>query len=135
MSVICWFRKFIKTNLSCSDWNSVASRSLTPPWVPRLVSTRLLGVRYQEPIVLAGDRYTASDDPLPNFSFRAAPSSLSRACGRRQEVFGVLEGYAPFVSWVDGSLYGGKSTSTQRKSIRILSRWVMRAFNRPVRSA
>ena len=103
--------------------------------MPRLVSTRLLGVRYQEPIVLAGDQYTVGDDPLPSFSFRAEPSSLSRACGRRQEVFGVLEGYAPFVSWVDGSLCGGKPTSSQQKSMRALSRWVKRALHRPVRSA
>lgn len=114
----------------CSDWDSVASRSLTPPWVPRLISTREVGVHYQEPIICAGEQYTAGNDPLPIFTFRAAPSSLSRACVRRQQFFGVLKGCAPIVTLEEVACH----VPTRQKSLKELSRWVMRAFNRPVRS-
>ena len=100
----------------------------------RLISTR----RYQEPIICAGYQYTAGDDPLPSFTFRAAPSSLSRACGRRQQAFRVLEGCAPRVIWVDGPSYVeevASHASTRQRSLKALSRWVMRALNHPVRSA
>ena len=93
--------------------------------MPRLFSSRRLGVHYPEPIVYAGDPYTAGDDPLPDFTFRAAPTSLSRACERRQQIFGVLEGCAPVVTLVDRPY-------ARRKG---LSRWVMSALKRPVRSA
>jgi hypothetical protein len=115
-----------------SDWISVASRSLTPPWVPHLVSTRLVGVHYEEPIVCAGERYIDYGDPLPTFTFRAAPCSLSRACERRQQDFSVLEGSAPLVSWVEGSGHMEEMAPTRQKSLKSLSRWVMRTLNRPV---
>ncbi|KAI9452989.1 kinase-like domain-containing protein [Russula earlei] len=87
---------------SMLDWTSVASRSLTPPWIPRLISTRQVGVHFQQPVVYAGEQYAPSDDPLPSFAFRVEPSSLSFACARRQLAFALLDGCAPLVSWVDG---------------------------------
>ena len=140
MQVFYTSRKHISTNPipSCSNWSSVASRSLTPPWVPRLIPTRQLGVRYREPIICAGDQYTAGEDPLPSFTFRAAPSSLPRACRRRQQVFGALEGCAPFVRWVDGSRYVEEvacHTPSRQRGLKALSRWVTRILDRPVRSA
>ncbi|KAH9989411.1 kinase-like domain-containing protein [Russula compacta] len=119
------------------DWTRVASRSLTPPWMPRLISTSQVGVRFQEPTVYAGERYSVGEDPLPTFPFRAEPSSLSRACDRRQKVFGVLNGCAPLVSWVDGYNYVEDVACRGlrgQKSSKTLSRWVKRALNRPVRT-
>lgn len=120
------------------DWASIASRSLRPPWVPRLISAHQAGMHYREPIICAGDQYTVDDDPLPSFAFHAAPSSLSRACGRRQQVFGVLGGCAPLVSWVDGSSYVEEVTyhaPTRQRRLKGLSSWVMKAWKYPVRSA
>jgi hypothetical protein len=107
--------------------------------MPRLISTRQAGVYYREPIICPGDQYTSGDDPLPNFTFRAAPSSLSRACGRRQQVFGALEGCAPLVTWVAGFSYVEEvacHAPTRQGSSKRLSRWVMKLMRaRPVRSA
>jgi hypothetical protein len=138
----CSLRDCTIANLTCSNWDSVASRSLTPPWVPRLISTRLVGVHFQEPVMCSGDRYTAGDDPLPNFAFRTAPSSLSSASTRRQQVFNALDGCAPLVSWVDGSSWAGpceceesvRRTSERQGNLKTFSRWVKRALIRPVRS-
>ncbi|KAN0124444.1 Protein kinase-like domain containing protein [Russula decolorans] len=121
------------------DWARISSRSLTPPWVPH-ISTRQVWV---QPIICSGDEYTAGYDPLPSFTFRAASSSLSRVCGRRQQVFGVLEGCAPLVTWVDGSNYVEEVVSQappRQRSLKTVSRWVMkswvmRALSHPVRSA
>ncbi|KAI0302995.1 kinase-like domain-containing protein [Russula brevipes] len=109
------------------DWAGVASRSLPPPWVPRLISTRLIGVHFQEPIVIPGERYSAGDDPLPSFAFRVEFTSLSRACGRRQQVFGVLDGCAPLISWVDGSSCAREvvcRASGRQRRLKTLSRWI-----------
>ena len=86
-----------------SDWASVASRSLTPPWVPRLISTHQVGLYHIEPTIFTGDKYTAGDDPFPRFSYRVVSSSLSPACGRRQQVFSIFEGCAPLMSLDAGS--------------------------------
>jgi len=105
--------------------------------VPRLVSTRAVGVHFREPIVYAGEQYTADDDPLPTFASRVETNSLSRACVHRQQVFGVLDGCAPLVSWIDGSSYVGVvvcHTPERQGSLKTLSRWVKKALNRPVRS-
>jgi hypothetical protein len=126
------------TNSVCSDWTSVASRSLTPPWVPRLLSSRRLCVHYIEVDIYPGEQYTSGNDPLPAFTFRADSNSVSRACIRRQQVFGVLDGSAPVVSWVDGSTCVGefiRRTPERQRSLKTLSRWVKRALKCPVRSA
>ncbi|KAI0301915.1 hypothetical protein B0F90DRAFT_1716350 [Multifurca ochricompacta] len=123
------------------DWSGVVSRSLTPPWVPHLISTRLAGVHFQEPVLCAGERYSIVNDPLPGFTFRVAPSSVSSASKRRQEIFGVLDGCAPLISWVEGSSRASTRepiayrASERQGSLKIFSRWVRRALNRPVRSA
>jgi serine/threonine protein kinase len=143
MFVVLTWRECTIANMIGSNWDSVASRSLTPPWVPRLMSTRFAGVHFQEPIMYSGDRYTASDDPLPNFAFRVAPSSLSSASTRRQQVFNALDGCAPLVSWVDGSSWVGpceceessRHISERQGNLKTFSRWVKRALIRPVRSA
>lgn len=130
--------KYSITNLVCSDWTRVASRSLTPPWVPRLISTRQVGIHFQEPTVYAGERYSVGEDPLPTFVFRVEPNSLSSACERRQRVFGKLDGCAPLVSWVDGYScvedVACRVLGCQKRS-KTLSRWLKRALNRPIRSA
>ena len=125
-------------NLVCSDWTHVASRSSTPPLVPRLVSTRQVGVHFRVPEVFYGEQYATCDDPLPTFSYRAETHSLSRACARRQQVFGVLDGCAPLVSWIDeGTCVGSTAchTPVRQRSLKTLSKWVKRAFIRPMRSA
>ncbi|KAF8271659.1 kinase-like domain-containing protein [Lactarius quietus] len=66
------------------DWTSVASRSLTPPWVPHLVSTRAAGVHFEGPVVYAGELYDSVEDPLPGFTFRTATTSVSAASKHRQ---------------------------------------------------
>ena len=106
--------------------------------MPLLVSTRQVGVHFREPDVYAGEQYAAGDDPLPTFAYRAEHDSLSRACARRQQVFGVLDGCAPLVSWIDGlSCVGSVTcrTSERQGSLKALSRWVKKAFVRPIRSA
>jgi hypothetical protein len=106
--------------------------------VPRLVSTRRVGVHFREPVILAGEEYAARDDPLPAFAYRAEPSSLSRACERRQQVFAVLDGCAPLVLWIDGSSWVETSACRapeRQRSLKTLSRWVKRALVRPVRAA
>jgi len=117
------------------DWIRVASRSLTTPWVPLLVSTRQIGVHFERPVVYAGEQYATSEDPLPNFVFRVEPSLLSPACERRQQVFGVLDGCAPLISWVDGyrSEEAMAHAPKRQNSLRSLSKWVKKALNRPVR--
>ncbi|KAI0250576.1 kinase-like domain-containing protein [Lactifluus subvellereus] len=123
------------------DWSCVASRSMTPPWVPCLTSTRRISVHYEEAVVYSGERYISANDPLPAFAFRVAPSSLSSASTRRQQVFDTLNGCAPHVSWVHGSSCTGPCKETVRRaserqgSLKTFSRWVKRALNRPVRSA
>jgi hypothetical protein len=109
--------------------------------VPCLISTRLVGVHFEEAAVCSGERYILANDPLPGFAFRVAPSSLSSASTRRQQVFDTLDGCAPLVSWVDGFSYGGiceanaRRASERQGSLKMFSRWVKRALNRPVRSA
>jgi hypothetical protein len=137
MCVILSPRKCTIANPVCSDWSNVASRSLTPPWVPRLLSSRKLCVHYREADVYLGKQYTSDNDPLPAFTFRADSDSVSRACIRRQQVFGVLDGCAPVVFWVDGSAYVGDvihRTPERQISLKTLSRWVKRVLNRPLRS-
>ena len=127
-------------NAIFSDWSSVASRSLTPPWVPHLISTRVAGVRFEEPVVYSGELYNAVDDPLPDFTFRVATSSVSTASKHRQQIFGVLGGCAPLISWVDGSSYAGRrgevtsGVSERQGALKSLSQWARKALYRPVRS-
>ena len=106
--------------------------------MPRLVSTRQLGVHFRVPEVLSGEQYASCDDPLPTFAYRAEPNSLSLACARRQQVFGVLDGCAPLVSWIDGSSYVGSTarhTPERQRSLKTLSKWVKGVFIRPMRFA
>ncbi|KAI9466619.1 kinase-like domain-containing protein [Lactarius psammicola] len=118
------------------DWNSVASRSLTPPWVPHLISTRVAGVHFEEPDVYVGELYDAVDDPLPGFTFRIATSSVSAASKHRQRVFGSLGGCAPLVSWVHGGACGEitSSVSERQGGLKSFSKWARKALNRPMRS-
>ena len=118
------------TNTALSDWNSVASRSLTPPWVPQLGSARVAGV---EAVVYAGELYDAVDDPLPDFTFRIAANSVSAASKRRQQVLSALGGCAPDISWVVGSSCVGRRGDMTR--VTSFSRWARKALYRPVRSA
>jgi hypothetical protein len=123
-----------------SNWERVASRSLTPPWVPRLVSTLVIGVHFEEPVMYSGERYTTADDPLPNFAFRVAPDSLSSASSRRQQVLDALDGCAPLVSWVEGFSCarpcgeGVRRTCERQVNSKIFSRWVKKVLSRPVLS-
>lgn len=71
--------------------------------MPRLVSTRMIGASYPKPLVLSGDPYAAGGDPFPSFTFRVVSSPVSRTCGRRHQVFGVLDGCVPVVFWDEGS--------------------------------
>ncbi|KAI9448418.1 kinase-like domain-containing protein [Lactarius indigo] len=120
------------------DWTSVASRSLTPPWVPHLISTRVAGVHFEEPVVYVGELYDAVDDPLPDFTFRISTSSISAASKRRQQIFGALGGCAPLISWVDGSSCAASRgeiasrVSERQGGLKSLSRWARKALNRPV---
>lgn len=120
------------------DWNGVASRSLTPPWVPRLVSTRVAGVHYEEPVVYVGEPYDIVDDPFPGFTFRIATDSVSAASKHRQQVFGVLGGCAPLVSWDVGLSCAGargetaSHASDRHGSLKSFSRWARKALNRPL---
>ena len=129
------------TNAILSDWNCVASRSLTPPWVPHLVSTRVAGVHFEEPDVYVGELYDTVDDPLPSFTFRVASSSVSAASKHRQQIFGLLDGCAPLVSWVDGSSCTeargeiASRVSERQGGLKSFSRWARKALNRPRRSA
>ncbi|KAH9065128.1 kinase-like domain-containing protein [Lactarius deliciosus] len=123
------------------DWTSVASRSLAPPWVPRLISTRVAGVHFEEPDVYVGELYDSVDDPLPGFTFRTPASSVSAASKRRQQIFGTLAGCAPLVSWVDGSSCAvacGETVSRvseRQGGLKSISRWARKALNRPGRLA
>jgi len=119
------------------DWIRAASRSLTAPWVPLLVSTRQVGVHFEQPVVYAGEQYITGEDPLPDFVFQAEPSLLSPACERRQQVFGVLDGSAPLISWADGHrCEGGLAHHVHKRqsSLKLLSKWVKKALNRPRRA-
>lgn len=106
--------------------------------MPRLVSTRVVGVHFEEPVMYPGERYTAADDPLPNFAFRVAPDSLSSASSRRQQVLDALDGCAPLVSWVEG--FSGarpcqesvRRTCERQVNSKAFSRWVKKILNRPV---
>ena len=126
------------TNTILSDWDSVASRSLTPPWVPHLVSTRAAGVRFEEPAVYSGELYDVVDDPLPDFTFRVAADSVSAASKHRQQIFRTLDGCAPLISWIDGSSYGrisARISARQEGGLKSLSRWAKKALHRPIRSS
>jgi hypothetical protein len=88
------------------------------------------------PEVFSGEQFATGDDPLPTFAYRAEANSLPRACARRQQVFGVLNGCAPLISWIDGSSYVESIVTLERqRSLKKLSKWVKRAWIRPVRSA
>ncbi|KAI0269380.1 kinase-like domain-containing protein [Gloeopeniophorella convolvens] len=124
------------------DWSAAASRSLTPPWIPLLVSTRLAGVHFIPPDVSAGERYTATADPCTDFSFRASASAVSAASVRRQNAFRHLEGTAPLISWAEGSSCPvaepcrlTRRASERQVNLKAFSKWVKRALSRPVRSA
>ena len=126
------------TNIILSNWDSVASRSLTPPWVPHLVSTHTAGVRFEEPVVYSGELYDVVDDPLPGFTFRVAASSVSPASKHRQQIFRTLDGCAPLISWIDGSSYGrisARMSARQEGGLKSLSRWARKALHRPIRSS
>jgi len=115
------------------DWTSVASRSLTPPWVPHLVSTRAAGVHFEEPVVYAGELYDSVEDPLPGFTFRTATTSVSAASKHRQQIFGTLGGCAPLISWIDGSSYGviaARISARQEGGLKSISRWARKALSR-----
>lgn len=104
--------------------------------MPLLVSTRYAGVHYEQPVVYVGEPYTTGEDPLPSFVFQAEPSLLSPACERRQQVFGVLDGCAPLISWVHGRCEGANAHHGPKRqsSLKSLSKWVKRALNRPMRA-
>ena len=61
---------------------------------------------------------------------------MSPACVRRQQMFGVVGGCAPLVSWVNGTACVGgiaHSTPERQRSLKTLCRRVKKALNRPVR--
>jgi serine/threonine protein kinase len=120
------------------DWDSAASRSLTPPWVPHLVSTRAAGVHFEDAVVYTGETYDVVDDPLPGFTFRVATSSVSAASKHRQQIFRTLDGCAPLISWIDGSSYeqiAARISARQEGGLKSFSRWARKALHRPIRSS
>jgi hypothetical protein len=126
------------TNTIISDWDSAASRSLTPPWVPHLVSTRAAGVHFEDAVVYTGETYDVVDDPLPGFTFRVATSSVSAASKHRQQIFRTLDGCAPLISWIDGSSYeqiAARISARQEGGLKSFSRWARKALHRPIRSS
>ncbi|KAI0269370.1 kinase-like domain-containing protein [Gloeopeniophorella convolvens] len=105
------------------NWHVLATRSVTPPWVPCIVRdiSAECDFIFEFPMLKAGRPYGRESDPISGLSFRFAPTSMTHACQRRQYLLYSLRGDLPAVHWVEGNFepkaaepsYASSSTSEE----------------------